>query len=113
MRQYISESLMREWANDLSEMITIIDSNGHETERKARKREREALYSVFYGAFLGLNWGEDARSNEKMEQAIIDAAEFTGDVLFNTILKDGERLQGYMSVYLPLKKVVREWWPKQ
>lgn len=108
MRKYKAEKELREIAKQHSEYITVCTPNG-EKKRKATKRQNETLYGLFYGALLGLNFGETARSTREMEQAIIDATEFQADILFRNLLKEDESLQGYITVYCPLQKIVREW----
>ena len=88
MRKYMHESALREIAQEHSKYIdirTMDGGNSHDTTRKATKKQSEILYGVLYGALLGLNWGEECRSNPKMEQAIVDAAEFQADILMRPI----------------------------
>jgi len=112
MRKYKPEQELREIADLNSVYInirTMDGGNSHDVTRRATKKQREVLRGVILGALLGLNWGEKCRSTPEMEQAIIDAAEFTGDLLMAPYLKDGEELQGYMSIYIPLKRIVAAW----
>lgn len=112
MRKYKHENELREIAQRHSQYIdirTMVGGNSRDITRKATKKQSEILYGVLYGALLGLNWGEECRSNPKMEQAIIDAAEFQADILMRPYLREGEELQGYMSVYIPLKRIVEKW----
>ncbi len=108
MRIYKQEAELRAIAERLSDTITVETDNG-EVTRKPTKRQHNILYGLLYGALLGLNWGESTRSNPQMEEAILNATEFQGLVMMPTVLKDGERLQSYLSLYLPLKGVLREW----
>ena len=112
MRKYMAEIQLKELAEANSECIAIRTyerGNSKDAWRKATKKQREILYGILYGALLALNWGEEVRSNNKMEQAIIDAAEFQADILMRPYLKEGEQLQGYMCVYIPLQRMVNEW----
>ena len=112
MRKFKSEQELRELAELHSKYInirTMDGGNSHDTTRKATKKQREILYGVLYGALLGLNWGERMRSSRDMAQAVIDAAEFQADILMRPYLKEGEELQGYMSVYIPLQRIVEKW----
>jgi hypothetical protein len=112
MRKYKYESELKLIAELNSERIcvrTMDGGNSHDEWRKATKKQREMLYGIFYGALLGLNWGEKMRATRDMEQAVIDTAEFQADILMRPLLRDGEELQGYMTVYIPLQKIVEEW----
>ena len=114
MREYQHESVLRAWADTIAENITI--DNGlyeAETKRKPTKRERETLRDVAYGALLALNWGaeirDESRAGQAKVQAVLDCAEFTADLLFDRILPEGKRLQGYISIYCPLRKALANW----
>lgn len=112
MRVWKPESELKDLADLMSQNIDIRTwdgGNSRDITRKATKSQRRILYGVIYGALLALNHGEDVRSNPKMEAAIIDAAEFQADILMRPYLKDGEELQGYMSVYIPLQRAVKSW----
>ena len=112
MRVYKKGPELKELAELLSYNISIRTHDGgnsHDETRKATKAQSRILFGVIYGALLALNQGEEVRSNPKMEQAIIDAAEFQADILMQPYLKEGEELQGYMSVYIPLQRAVKTW----
>ena len=112
MRKYKQESELREIAENAAQQIAIrTHDNGcsKDTWRKATKKQKEILYGVIYGALLGLNWGEQMRSSADMEQAVIDAAEFQAMILMRPYLREGEQLQGYMCVYIPLQNIVKNW----
>lgn len=112
MRVYKQWNELEELAKLLSYSISIRTHDGGTSQditRKATKAQGRILYGVIYGALLALNHGEDVRSDHKMEQAIIQAAEFQADILMKPYLKDGEELQGYMSVYIPLQRAVKSW----
>lgn len=112
MRVYKKGNELKELAELMSYSISVRTHEGgtsHDTTRRATKKQREILFGVIYGALLALNQGEEVRSNPKMEQAIIDAAEFQADILMQPYLKDGEELQGYLSVYIPLQRAVKSW----
>ena len=101
MRVYKEESELRAIAEGIVAEIVTENCNGRH-RRKTNKEEQKHIYAIAYGALLGLNWGEDCRSNPKMEQAIIDTAEFT----LNQFLR---YQNGYDTIYLPLKKAIKDW----
>ena len=111
MRKYKTEAELRTIAEDISRTIyirTMDGGNSHDKKRKSRSREQSIIYSVAYGALLALNWGEQVRSNRDMEQAIVDSAEFTLDLLIREFYADKE-CNGYMTIYCPLKRVLQNW----
>lgn len=57
--------------------------------------EKHILHKVIYGALLAIRWRDDAA------QTALDTAEYTGDLLLPGI-------NGYDSIYLPIKKILRE-----
>ena len=100
------ESVLEGWARVIATgPITVRsyeDGNSRDTLHLPTKEEAKILFNIAFGALLGLNWGENCRSNPNMEQAIIDAAEFTL----------GQFMPGvncYDTIYTPLKKVLAEW----
>lgn len=110
MRKYMNGNTLKEIAELHSTHITVIKpNNGGEEYRKTTKRQRETLCGIFYGALLGLNWGEEIRSNDKMAEAIVEATEFQADILMEPLLREGETLQGYLSVYIPLNRILKTW----
>ena len=110
MRKYMNGNTLKEIAELHSTHITVIKPhNGGEEYRKTTKRQRETLCGIFYGALLGLNWGEEIRSNDKMAEAIVEAPEFQADILMEPLLREGETLQGYLSVYIPLNRILKTW----
>lgn len=104
-RKYKEEKELRELARGISEFVTIRtyeNGNSCDTKRKAKKAESDIICKIAYSALLGLNWGEKTRNNDDMAQAIIDTAEFT----INQFLPE---CNGYDTMYLPLKAILRHW----
>ena len=112
MRQMKSEMELREIAREISTRpltISVGLFSGKEETRKPTKKQMELAYNVIYGTLLGLNWGESTRSNSTSEQAIVDSAEFTYDLILGTTLPEGESVNGYLGLYCPVKEVLRNW----
>lgn len=96
-------------AKDICIVTKDEDGMDREVYRRPTKKQKEMIYNLFFGTLLGLNWGEDVRSGRKETQAILDAQEFTYDCIMNTTLKEDERVQGYISFYLPVKSMLKNW----
>lgn len=119
VRQYQKEATLKAWADEVASVLWVRPEQGHpkyrsgDFSKKPTKKQRETLFCVAYGALLALNWGEDVRRDDEKgnakAQAIIDNAEFTADLLFEKLLGEDERLQGYLTIYCPLKEVLRKW----
>lgn len=107
MREWKSEATLKAWASEQAAWIARRDENGnYQGMTKSRDGEREIVFNVLFGALLGLNWGEATRSDPGREQAIVDTAEFT----FNLLVENVSPLaRGYESVYLPLKRMLKAW----
>lgn len=114
MRKWKHEQELKEMAMEAAQKDVCIivegqDGREHEVYRKPTKKQKEMIYNLFFGTLLGLNWGEDVRSGRKETQAILDAQEFTYDCIMNTTLKENERVQGYISFYCPVKRMLGSW----
>lgn len=73
-----------------------------EYKKDEESSAKAIIYKIAYGALLALNHGEEVRSSRSMEQSIIDSAEFTTDLFI-------PECNGYDTMYIPLKKAIREW----
>ena len=105
VRAHKPESELKEMAREMASTIMIRiyhGGNSQDIRRTPTQAESEAIYKVAISALLGLNWGEDVRSSRLAEQAIIDTAEFA----INQFI-DG--VNGYDTIYIPLKKAVKNW----
>lgn len=114
---------MRKWKNELelkalaldasAKDICIVtkDEDGRDREvyRRPTKKQKDLIFNLFYGTLLGLDWGEDVRGGTKETQAILDSGEFTFMCVMNTTLKEDERVQSYVSFYLPVKRMLKSW----
>lgn len=114
MRKWKHEQELKEMAMEAAQKdICIIvegqDGREHEVYRKPTKKQSNMIYHLFYGTLLGLNWGETVRKGRTETQAILDAEEFTYDLMMNTTLKENERVQGYISFYCPVKRMLGSW----
>lgn len=109
MRKHKDEIELLEIAMELASAPLTLITNDGEVKRKPTKKQKELIYKIVYGALLGLNWGESTRTSRTSEQAILDTAEFTYNVMMESTFKNGETVNGYLSLYSPLKKVLREW----
>lgn len=110
MRKYLKESTLSVIADAIADTV-VIRYDDYGTSRDERKkpdmRQHSVLRSVTLGALLGLNWGEETRSDRGREDAIINAAEFT--LLCCWPEKEGEKVNGYDSIYNPLRAVSETW----
>lgn len=105
-RKYKKFDQIQAMADELSSTIVIrtYDANGnsHDVRRKPlTTEERENLRKVFYTALVTINRNRDV-SEVYYVQGVIDMAEFMIDKLIPYV-------NGYDSMYLPLKRVVKEW----
>ena len=105
MREYKTESELKEIANKISDTImirTYENGNSYDNRRNTTTIEEAIIYKIAYGALLGLNYGDDCRKSRFAEQKIIDTVEF----IIDQFIPD---CNGYDTIYLPLKKAIREW----
>lgn len=81
---------------------TYVNGNSEDNKRKATAREQATIFNVLYGALLALNHTEEARKDETVENAIINAAEFT-------LMQFIPNCNTYITIYTPLKNILRTW----
>ena len=102
IRQYQTEKRLKSWAEEIASVLWVRPEDGHpkyvcgDFKKKPTKKQHDALFCVAYGALLALNWGEDVRRDDEKgnakAQAIIDCAEFTADLMLESLLPECERL---------------------
>ena len=80
-----------------------------DTPRATTEDEQTMLCRLVYGALLGMNHGEDTRADDNRARAIIDTVEYQADMLFKQFEQDGEQINGYLSIYCPLQRVLKDW----
>ena len=96
MRVYLNEIQIADKLNAmLNERITVfVDCQ--------EKKRKELLAGILGGSINAMNWGESIRGDDAKAEAIIEGAEFTAIRLL-------PHIQSYLSIYCPLRKVLREW----
>lgn len=120
IRSYKHDSELWFMAEKIASQITVrIDDCGtsRDITRKPNAKEYALIRDIAHGALLGLNLGEATRTvGSQGAQAIIDAAEYTLDVMFEQRIKLREaklderaHVSGYMTIYCPLQKALRDW----
>ena len=105
-RKYKKFEQIQTMADELASTIVIrtYDENGnsHDVRRKPLSaEEREKLRGIFYMTLVTINRNRDVNEVGYV-QGVIDMAEFMIDKLIPYV-------NGYDSMYLPLKRVVKEW----
>lgn len=103
MKAFRNEGIMKAYALEYSKRdVTDMNDGGEWRTRMPTVSESNMLYKLFYGAMLGMNWGEENRSDSKRRDAIINAFEFEANLLL-------PKLNNYNTVYCRLKEYEREW----
>ena len=106
MRKHRTENELREIAEKIAETIVIRSyderGNSRDDRRPTDGQERITLRDIAFGALLTLNYGETFRRERIAEDAIIETAEFTVDLLIPGV-------NGYDSIYIPLREAVKAW----
>lgn len=99
-----SESELKARAAEKAQTIFVrgYDEQGDSDniERQSTKYEAETLTNVMYGALLSIRWRDNAA------QVALDTAEYIANLMFKNT--DGGYLNGYLSVYLPLWRILDE-----
>ena len=119
IRSYKYDSELWFMAENIASKITVRIGGGTSKDitRKPNAKEYALIRDIAHGALLGLNYGEATRTvGSQGAQAIIDAAEYTLDVMFEQRIKlreakldESARVNGYMTIYCPLQKALQEW----
>ena len=97
------EAVLRAMVEPYTQTIiirTYENGNSRDTRRAATDEESKILFKILYGAISSINF-HTRNDNGKIE-AIINGAEFTGDLFIPD-------MNGYNSVYIPLKSIVKNW----
>lgn len=108
MRIHLPENTLRLIADTIALNVVIrsYDKYGSvDTRRPSTKKQRQAVKTAAYAGLLGLNWGEDNRSDKGREDAILNTVEFMLAVA-DTGSAD---LNGYDTIYNPMKAVTEAW----
>lgn len=105
VRRHLSEAELKQKAESISATLVTreyFNGNSNYNRRPTTGLERTILRDIAYGALLGLNYGEQIRSDRGREQAILDTVEFISDLML-------PGTNGYDTIYCPLWKALGEW----
>ena len=108
MRIHLTETTLRLIADAIASTVVIrsYDKYGSvDTRRPSTKKQRQAVKTAAYAGLLGLNWGEDNRSDKGREDAILNTVEFMVAVADT----GSDDLNGYDTIYNPMKAVIEAW----
>lgn len=108
MRIHLPETTLRLIADAIASTVVIRSYDRHgsvDTRRPSTQKQRQAVKTAAYAGLLGLNWGEDNRSDKGREDAILNTVEFMVAVA-DTGSAD---LNGYDTIYNPMKAVTEAW----
>lgn len=104
-RRYLPENKLCEIAGQIAANITYRTYRGGNSEdicRKSTAAEYDIIYKIALAALLALNNGETARQSRIAEDAIINAAEYTLNIMVMGV-------NGYDTLYQPLRKAMQDW----
>ena len=105
VRRFYPEDKLREMAEKISGGLVVrVYENGcsRDIRRSTTDIERRVLFDIAFGALLGLNYGKQVRSDRNLEQAILDTADFTSNLML-------PGTNGYDTIYNPLRVALGEW----
>ena len=103
VRRFYPEDKLREMAEEISGSLYLREcEEGCEHRRPTTEVEKRILFDIAFGALLGLNYGEQVRSDRNLEQAILNTVDFTSNLML-------PGTNGYDTIYNPLMKALGEW----
>lgn len=106
MKEFKSEGELKIIAAQIAESITVraYDERGNSnySTRETTHEERETIFNICYGALLGFNWTDTARSSDAAAQAVLDATEFTVSIML-------PYCNACSTVYEKLQSVIENW----
>lgn len=105
MRKHLHESTLRVLAGGIASAVTIRTYSGgcsRDITLPSTSEDRAAIMPVAYGALLGLNYGNEARSDAVAARSVLSAAEFTLAQLLPCV-------NTYDTLYNPLRSVLECW----
>ena len=105
VRRFYPEDKLREMAEKISGSLVVrVYENGssRDTRRPTTEVEKRILFDIAFGALLGLNYGEQVRSDRSLEQAILNTVDFTSNLML-------PGTNGYDTIYNPLRDALGEW----
>lgn len=105
LRRYTTEESLRKIVNDNLKRICYYykdESPRHEIKEVISDNEKTLLSDIMYGALLEIRFRNDIKSDdaEFFVRTVISTAETIADRVYKRMFR--RRLQGYVSVYLPL-----------
>ena len=103
VRRFYPEDKLREMAEKISGSLYLREcEEGCDHRRPTTDIEKRILFDIAFGALLGLNYGEQVRSDRNLEQAILNTVDFTSNLML-------PGTNGYDTIYNPLREALDEW----
>lgn len=103
-RVWVPNDKLEEMANELAQKIYVETPKIDGHWRDATEAEKRILYDIFYTALETLNFYHSAIGDHQtgMDDGVVNMAEFL-------TLAKLPYANSYLSVYCPLRKVLRNW----